>query len=206
MSTARLTRAGALLAASLLLSSCAGVGSRSEPANCPVTPVPTVELSGVELRARVHFTIGSEEAHLEAIARSTPEELRIVGIAAYGTRLFAVHQRGREIRVEGASSRKSEFLALWTLDALHRSIWIHTPTTAGSGPVVSWNRENERVTESIEAGERHREFTRPRASAPVRVRTANSDAAASRFEVQNPWCGYEAVIAVVDSAAGPSGE
>lgn len=194
-----------MLTASLLLSSCAGIGSWVRPPHCPVAPVATAELSDVELRAHMRFTIKSEEAHLEAIARSTQGELRIVGIASYGIRLFAIHQRGQEIRVEGALSPKFEQLALWTLDALHRSIWIQAPTNAGDSPVVSWQRENERVTESNEAGERHREFSRARASAPVRVHYSRP-AAASRIEIQNPWCGYDAVIAIIDSARGLSDE
>jgi hypothetical protein len=153
----------------------------------------------------MRFTIKKEEAELEVIARSTQGELWIVGIAAYGIRLFAIHQRGQEIRVEGASSPKLEHLALWTLDALHRSIWIQAPINAEAGPVVSWQRENERVTESIEAGERHREFSRARASAQVRVHYSRPTTA-SRIEIQNPWCGYETVIAIVDSAKEPSDE
>ena len=194
-----------MLTASLLVSSCAEIGSWVRPPHCPVAPVPTAELSDVELRAHMRFTIKSEEAHLEAIARSTQGELRIVGIAAYGIRLFAIQQRGQEIQVEGATSAKFEHLALWTLDALHRSIWIQAPTNTRAGPVVSWQRENERVTESNEAGERHREFSRARAAAPVRVRYT-TPAVASRIEIQNPWCGYESVIAILESAGGPTGD
>ncbi len=194
-----------MLTASLLLSSCAGIGSWVRPPHCPVAPVPTAELSDFELRVRMRFTIKSEEAHLEAIARSKQGELWIVGIAAYGIRLFARHQRGQEIQVEKATSPKFEHLALWTLDALHRSIWIQAPTNAEAGRVVSWQRENERVTESNKAGERHREFFRVRASAPVRVHYTRS-ATASRIEIQNPWCGYEAVVAIVDSARETSDE
>lgn len=186
-----------MLTASLLLSSCAGIGSWVRPPHCPVAPVPTAELSDVELRAHMRFTTKSEEAHFEAIARSTQGELRIVGIASYGIRLFAIHQRGQEIRVEGALSPKFEQLALWTLDALHRSIWIQAPTNAGDSPVVSWQRENERVTESNEVADHHREFSRDRASARVRVRYS-TPAAASRIEIQNPWCGYEAAFVILD--------
>jgi hypothetical protein len=154
----------------------------------------------------MRFTIKSEEAHLEVVARRAQGELLVVGIAPYGVRLFAVHQRGREIRVEGASSREFEHLALWTLDALHRSVWIRAPADAGSDPVVSWMRENERVTESVVAGVRQREFSRAHTSATVQVHYAAPAAATPRIEVLNPWCGYDVVIAVVDSAGPSSGE
>lgn len=205
MAIAKFARTVSTLTACLLLSSCAGFTSWVRPPHCPVAPVSTAELSDVELRVRMRFTIKSEEAHLEAIARSTEGELWIVGIAAYGIRLFAIHQRGQEIQVEGATSSKFEHLALWTLDALHRSIWIQAPTNTRAGSVVSWQWENERVTESNVAGERHREFSRARASAPVRVHYSRP-AAALRIEIQNPWCGYEAVVAIIDSAGGPSDE
>ena len=51
-----------------------------------------------------------------------------------------------------------------------------------------------------EAAERHREFSRARAAAPVQVHYATPAAAASRVEVRNPWCGYVAVIAIIDLA------
>ncbi|MBW2419928.1 MAG: DUF3261 domain-containing protein [Deltaproteobacteria bacterium] len=206
MSIASLVRTGPLLTASLLLSACTGIGLGVQPPNCPVEPVPTGELPDVELRAHMRFTIGSEEARFEAIARSTPQELRIVGISVYGIRLFAIHQRGVEFRIEGAPSRAFEHLALWTFDALHRSIWIETPMNAAAGPVVSWQRENERMTESVEAGERHREFSRSRTSARVRVHYTTTAAPAKHFEIRNPWCGYEAVIAIAGSGGEPSGE
>ncbi|MBW2377926.1 MAG: DUF3261 domain-containing protein, partial [Deltaproteobacteria bacterium] len=104
----------------------------------------------IELRGRMHLSMENGEAHFEVVARRVPEELVVVGIAQYGVRLFAVHQRGREIAVEGAPSREFEHLARWTLDALHRAIWISRPSDPGAGPVVNWSWENESVTESID--------------------------------------------------------
>jgi hypothetical protein len=124
----------------------------------------------------------------------------VVGIAEYGVRLFAVHQRGREIAMEGVLSREFAHLARWTLDALHRAIWISAPSDLGAGPVVNWSWENESVTESIDGGRRRREFVYPDASAAVVIRYLSPSAEGGyRVEIQNPWCGYEATFVVVDT-------
>lgn len=195
------TRVILVLGVSQLLVSCAGIGSWALRSHCPVVPVSTAgHLDDVELRARMHFSTQNGEAHFEVVARRVPEELVVVGIAQYGVRLFAVHQRGREITVEGAPSRDFAHLARWTLDALHRAIWISTPSDPGAGPVVNWSWENEGVTESIDAGQRRREFVHPDASDPVVIRYLSPPAeAGDRVEIQNPWCGYEATLVVVDT-------
>ena len=149
----------------------------------------------------MRFSMDEQEAHFEVIARRVPEELVVVGIAQSGLRLFAVHQQVREIAVEGALSRESAHLADWTLDALHRSIWIPRPSDAEADPVVSWRWENESVTESIDGGQRRREFTHPGVSGPVVIRYPSRSAeAGGRVEIQNPWCGYEATFVVVDTS------
>jgi hypothetical protein len=197
-----LTRGIAVLGVLQFLTSCAGSGSWIQRSHCPVVPVSTADhLDDVELRARMHFSMDNGEAHFEAIARRLPEELVVVGIAQYGVRLFAVHQRGREITVEGTPSREFAHLARWTLDALHRAIWISAPSDPGVGPVVNWSWENEGVTESIDGGQRRREFVHPDASLAVVIRYLSPSAeGGDRVEIQNPWCGYEATFVVIDTS------
>jgi len=183
-----------VLTTALLLVSCGGVGTRFRPPNCPVVPLSRSELpDDLGLRARMHFTIDDRDVHLDVVARSLPEELVVVGITSYGVRVFAAQQRGRRIAVKDAAAREFEYLARWTMDALHRSVWIQAPPDAGSGPIVRWSWENERVTESVQAGERSREFSRSGASAPVLVRYREQV-----IEIRNPWCGYHAVFALVN--------
>ena len=195
-----LTRGILVLGVSHLLVSCAGIGSWGQRSHCPVVLASTADnLDDVELRARMHFSMKNGEAHFEVVARRAPEELVVVGIAQPGVRLFAVHQRGREIVVEGALSREYTHLARWTLGALHRAIWISTPSDAGAGPVVNWSWENESVMESIDGGQRRREFVYPGASEPVVIRYLSPSAeGGNRVEIQNPWCGYEAAFVILD--------
>ena len=182
------------LTTALLLVSCAGVGTRFDPPNCPVVPSSRSDLpDDLDLRARMNFKIDDRDVHLDVLARSSPGELVVVGIASYGVRVFAAQQRGRRIAVSDAATREFEHLARWTMDALHRSVWIQAPPDAGWGPVVRWSWENENVTESVQAGEARREFSRIGASTPVLVQYREHV-----IEIRNPWCGYHAVFAVVD--------
>ena len=195
-----LTRGILVLGVSHLLVSCAGMGSWVQRSYCPVVPVSTADhLDDVKLRSRMHFSMKNREAHFEVVARRVSEELVVVGIAQYGVRLFAVRQRGREIVVEGAPSREFAHLARWTLDALHRAIWISPPSDPEAGPVVNWSWENESVMESIDGGQRRREFVYPGASEPVVIRYLSPSAeGGNRVEIQNPWCGYEAAFVILD--------
>jgi hypothetical protein len=190
-----------VLGVSQLLVSCAGGGSWGQHPHCPVVPVSTTDhLGKVNLRARMHFSMNGRKSDFEVIARRAPDELVVVGIAQHGVRLFAVHQRGREFEVEGASSRRSTRLARLALDALHRAIWIPTPPDPGAGAVVDWNWENESVTDSIGGGQRRREFAHPDASDSVVILYASPSAGGGeRVEIQNPWCGYEARFVVFDT-------
>ena len=152
----------------------------------------------LDLRARMHFEVEDREADIEVVARSVPGELVVVGITNYGVRVFAARQRGRSITVEGAATREYEHLARWTMDALHRSLWIHAPPDgpdAASAPVVAWKWESERVVERLQDGERRREFSRSGASATVSVRYRER-----AIEIRNPWCGYRVVFVRIDDA------
>jgi hypothetical protein len=190
-----------LLGVSLLFVSCTGIGSQIQRSNCLVVPVTTEDLpDNINLRAHMHFSMQGQEARFEVIARGVPEELVVVGIAQYGVRLFAVHQRGREIALNGAPSRESAHLARWTMDALHRALWIPMRPDAGAAPVVNWNWESESVMESIDGERRERKFARPGTLEPVVIRyVPGSDEASDRVEIQNLWCGYEATFVVVDT-------
>jgi hypothetical protein len=188
-----------ILGVSLLLVSCTGIGSWIQRADCVVVPVSVGDLpDDVDLRARMRFSVKGRETHFEVIARRVSEELVVVGIAQSGARLFAAHQRGHEIALEETLSRESAHLARWTLDALHRALWISPPPDAGAGPVLNWIWESENVTESIDGKRRRREFVRPGESDSVLIRYLPPAAeAGDRVEIQNFRCGYEATFVVV---------
>ena len=110
------------------------------------------------------------------------------GSVVNGVRAFALRQRGVRLEVEGAASASFEHLARWTADALHRSLWIRPPEDAGSGPMVTWERDGEEISESGPDGERRRKFERTGTDEPVIVVIRERV-----VDVDNPWCGYRAV-------------
>jgi hypothetical protein len=208
---------------------CANFGPGLRGTPCPVEWMPTesIALDAANLRARVEMRIRSEEVHLEVISERHPEELIVVGLARFGVRLFAVHQRGTEVRVEGASNPDLERVALWVMDALHRAYWIAPPEAYGTEFEWSWGGEH--VRETVINDSPRREFSVGRVAAPddatqrVSIDYARSTLAptkgsepesttgpasvsesesflrAVRVSIENPFCGYTATIAPIRS-------
>lgn len=145
-----------------------------------------------------------QELHLETVADRVSDGVVVVGLAPYGIRVFAVHQRGREAEVE-ARYRALERIALWTLDALHRAYWIESPLRAAADP-SRWIRQGERVSEWRKGGRLvRREFgstDRGRAHTVVSIDYAAADGNASEpgIRIRNPWCGYEALLITAESS------
>lgn len=190
------------------------------PGPCPIVLVSTADLANpLALRARMHLVANGREIRLEVVARGTGDELVVVGVAGYGVRLFVVSQHGRAFSVE-ASSSALERVALWVLDALHRAYWVRPPPSAEPGELGSrWVQGAERVTESRRGGTRRREFALDGAapdSARVTIdypgdagdgdgHEAEADRTVGRAEIENPWCGYTAVVAPLATSRPTAG-
>ena len=138
------------------------------------------------------------EIAFQAVAQKRAEELIIVGITPYGTRLFELRQRGRRFTVEPDASVKIRIVATYALDALHRAYWIQPP-----GEATSWDQNGERVSESRDEAGGHREYRRTGWRTSFRsVTIVYDDAAgfpgAQGAKIENPWCGYRATIILLD--------
>jgi len=164
---------------------------------CPVVPVSSAALPDtLSLRARMQVRARDVDIGLEVVAQVEAGELVVVGLAPYGTRLFTVHQRGREFEIEAMSSAKLGLLATWVMDALHRSHWIG-PEDADSAR-FAW--AGEVVRESAFDGGRRRAFRRAgedSAAPGVTIDYLRSPASRSAV-IRSEWCGYEAVVAILD--------
>jgi hypothetical protein len=186
------------------LAAVAALGCLSPPwarerGRCPVALVATEDLpKDLRMRLRVRLDSARREMHLETIAERVPEGLVVLGVAPYGLRVFAVHQRGREVTID-TPSRSLEEVAVWTLDALHRAYWIQTPPGNATDP-SRWVREGERVSEWRQAGlPLRREFA---AAGPdgahgivaIDYAAAHAEASEPGTRIRNPWCGYEALL------------
>ncbi len=206
-----------LIILSMLSVGCVGPGLAGAP--CPVALASTESISSEAgtLRVRMQLTIGDETIHLEIVTESRPDELVVVGLAGFGVRLFAVHQRGTEMIVEGASTFELRQVAVWVMDALHRSYWIEPPPGART---ADWNWASEEVHETTIEGRTRREFDLP---ALRRQSTRSGDmtprvtidyaglqtgprpsGTMGMVSIRNPWCGYEARIAPVQTATDAS--
>ncbi len=173
----------------------------------------------LELRARVTMRFREREVGFEVIARREPEALVMVGLSDGGTRLFALVQRGADLEIAAAEDARMAALARWTFDAVHRSYLI---TDRAASPAAAHPREGE-VTHSFSwadelvtqrTGEdgalrgrafrrRPEDLARPSATVLytfVRPAAGHEDPPRRPIaEVSTSWCGYEAVLAPLDS-------
>jgi Protein of unknown function (DUF3261) len=204
-----------------LLPGCTNFGPGLSGTPCPVAWVPTESMdpTAAALRARMQLRIRDEEIHLELIAETRPEEVVVVALARFGVRLFAVHQRGSDVRVVGASTPDLEQVAIWVMDALHRAFWIEAPEGVET---EIWNWAGEEVSQYRREAALRREFSlsgskwsgSDAATSRVTIdyldpeldpepgpeRGAESVSGGRTVSIRNPWCGYDAVIVPVRTA------
>lgn len=181
---------------------CSTFGPGLAGTPCPVEWMPSdkIDETVASLHARMRIQVGDEVLHLELIAKARPGEQIVVALSQYGTRLFAIRQRGSDVTVEDASSHELEQVALWVMDALHRAYWIARPFDLeddSNGDAGWW--AGERVMDVREGDNRVRVFTLPDADpatqqVSIEYSGTNIGESAPRVTIGNPWCGYDAVI------------
>ncbi len=182
----------------LFTMSCAGIGTLSSRKHCPVEPMAVENLPhGRLLRAQVRMNAKEHEVSFEVIAQSKEGVLTLVGIAPYGMRLFEIQQRGLEFHQTSSTSRQMQWLAIFSADALYRAYWLQPP---GSNEVWVW--DGERVTESSHGQQRlFRQKDASSGSSPVTIdyHDQSNSKGLPGASIENPWCGYRAVIVPLDS-------
>lgn len=200
---------GALL---VLTTSCGSVLGRWHAPKCEPALVPSGELGDVaDLRARIRLRAASTEIVLEVVSRRQGERLVVAGLTPYGTRVFALEQRGRAIEVDAADPRL-EVVALWTLDALNRALFVpveQPPRPDGGAVEFVWSGERVRETR-LEGRRVSRSFLRGEGSdvpvASIQYAAPSGPDAPGSISIQNTRCGYEARLSVLDrsgESAGP---
>jgi len=204
--TRRRFRAAAWLVVWLLIAILPACSHRRGPSGhegCPVVPAASETLgSEADLRAQIEIRSRDQRAGFDVVARANGGELIVIGLSPHGTRLFTVRQRGRAFVVEPTASPMLEHVALWVVDALHRSHWI-APGTAVPGETM---RESDPSPGATGDGRRRRVFDRPDA-APAVAGVAidylppSTSRPAFRIEIQNAWCGYDASIVILEEGA-----
>lgn len=101
---------GAVFLPLLLGVCCASSGSGVEGTPCPVdwAPSHSIDEATASLRARVQLQMGEQGICLEMIAQDRSNAFVVAGLAQYGMRLFALHQRDGKLAVQDASTRERE--------------------------------------------------------------------------------------------------
>lgn len=194
------------LALLLAAGGCAGLSPAPGGGACPVVPVASSRLAGPQLlRARVQIEAGEHSLRLESVAEISERGVVMLGFTPYGVRLFAVHQRERELSTEGLVDSQLRRPALWTADLLHRVFWIQPPGEAEPDGATQWSREGEHVTEWRKQGRiRRREFAREGAGADDSDRVSidypddPGTIGEAGIQIRNPWCGYDAVVVLLE--------
>lgn len=182
---------------------CANRRAPSGGAGCPVVPVASESLGrAADLRARIEIRSHDQRVGFDVVARSRGGELIVIGLSPHGTRLFTVHQRGRVFEVEPTASPMLEHVALWIVDALHRSHWI-APGAPVPGETM---RESGSSPDAPDHARHRREFDRPDASPAVAgvaidYLPPSASGPTSRIEIRNEWCGYDASVVILEAGA-----
>ncbi len=187
------------LSAALLTAAagCASLRGLRSAAGCPVFAVPAALVPGpLPLHVRMRFRADDHEAVVDVVAARDGEDLRIIGLAPFGPRLFTLRQVGQGLEGSPSAPFGTFPPPSWVFDALQRSFWITAPAPPAAGRGSRWEWAGERVSEVVEAdGKRRREFTRPDDDgAAVIEYPAPTDQESDPIVMHNSWCGFEAKL------------
>jgi len=208
------TRGGALLLC-LALSGCAALGIGGAKGGCPAELVPSDQLPEGLWRGRLRMGKPGridESKGMDLIVQSRDGALTLVGLTPFGTRAFALVQRGVEVEIDDTVARRLGVRPIWVLDALHRSRWIEPPAEQQGRPAMRWLRGDEEI-EQLRGDTGHGDIRRfrPAGSGDAAGEDRSSDSvvvveyageSVESVHIVNPWCGYEARIQTA-SEAGP---
>jgi hypothetical protein len=166
---------------------------------CPVALVPSEALpQGMLLRQRVRIESAEPAIGMDVIVQSREDVLTLVGFTPFGTRAFALTQRGLETEVDDVAGRILGVNPIWILDVLHRSRFIAPPPAERGARIQRWERDGEAIVHSRGApGESEIRTYRLASSSPDPAKTDDrvlveySGPSRASVHVLNPWCGYD---------------
>jgi hypothetical protein len=158
----------------------------------------------IDLHARVRMQIAGSEVGFDVIAQRRGAALHLVGLAVPGPRLFALRQQGETVDFVDTPRGAPRALAMRTLDALHRGLWVAPTEAASGGEERRWTAHGERVAERETLAGRSRTYLpmeSGRAAPPISIEY-RPDTGSGRplgFEIHNPGCRYDASVVLIES-------
>jgi hypothetical protein len=179
----------------LTASSCAylPVGPR-EIRNCPGPLVPTQEIEGdFAIQQRWRVIAGEIDFPLQGLLEKRGDELVLIGLNAFGAKLFTLVQRGTDVEVQAAPPAILPVPPLNLLRDLHRMLFLAAEAPPTGNGEVTRLRPPDRIFESWRDGQlQRRDFLRDR-GASVRLEFSG-EAKRPHVRLTNPGCGYRIEI------------
>ncbi len=167
---------------------------------CWARPVPVAELPDpLALRGRMRFPSASEPRRFEFAAERDGAAVTVVGFSNVGLRLFSARLVGETLEVTQRAPRRVAPPVEHVVDVLTRAFWIEPPFEASPNGTVTWDRDGEKVIDTMLYGRRSgRVFADPAGDigADERVQITYPLATNAAISVSNPWCGYTARVVV----------
>jgi hypothetical protein len=184
-----------------LVLGCQSAGSGSPP-GCPVVPAEPTSLSP-DYRGQGALRVA--QTTLGFAVERDGDTLTIVGFTPFGTRAFAIRQKGTSLKVDDFVGERMGVEPLWLADALHRAFFIAEPNGAQvvrdsvdpAGPQARrWSWRDATVTDYFKPNGRRvaRQFNRGEIDSAEVAIIRYTDAEGTGAEVYNPWCGYHGRI------------
>jgi hypothetical protein len=165
---------------------------------------PSDEIPGNFLmRQNLRFAAGDREGSLEVVVQKHCDEILVIGLTSFGSRVFTIRQHGTEVSAESHVSGTWPFSPENVLIDIHRVYFLPTPSPPPTDGLREIRRGSELVTERwISASLVERSFRRVSGNPPGRVVVRYDGRVppghpASEIRLDNERYGYQLDITTV---------
>jgi hypothetical protein len=180
----------------------AGCGGPPAAPRYPGELVPTSELDGPDfsVRHRIDGRRGQTSFGFEAVLEKRPDTLVLVALTPFGSRAFAIEQRGERLTHQSFVDEPLPFPPRFVLLDVHRTLFIGVSDRPLPDGEHERTRGGERIVERWRDGRLERRvFERLDADPPGTIAITFEPAVAppalpERATLRNGWLGYELTI------------
>lgn len=149
--------------------------------------------------------MGEHTFHLDAVLQKRGDELVLVGLTPFGSKAFALTQRGTETTFESFIDRAPPFPPKFMLIDVQRAYWPFgvAPDDSAEASATTTQHGEEKVTESWRVGLLEwRTFTVEGKPGAIEIRYEGwKDGAPERVTIKNDWFGYTMDIRTTNAQA-----
>ena len=190
------------LAAAALSLACASVPPRPAPREYPGVLVRPSELPGDFVRMqKLAVRFGDQSHSLEAVLQKKGDDLTLVALTPFRTRLFVLEQHGLEVTFTSYMPREMPFPPRYILYDVQRVYFRGLPGAPLPDGEHMGELSGEQVREVWASGKLlERDFTRPGVEGRITITYRpgmGGGISPPRIEIDNGWVGYNLVITTV---------